>query len=171
MERVEIQRAAFGNARYWSIVALAVVAALVFAVVKATPSLALTTTPNKMNFQGRLTDASGNPLNGTYDMQFKLYDAATSGTLKWAETRTAANTNPVTVTNGLFSVKLGEGTLIAPSTQLNAVIAANPTLYFEVTVGADAPMTPRSQVATSAYAFNSDTLDGLDSTSFWAGGE
>lgn len=27
-------------------------------------------------------------------------------------------------------------------------------------------MTPRSSTATSAYSFNSDTLDGLDSTSF-----
>ncbi len=131
-----------------------------------TPLHAAMTLTNKMNFQGRLTDASGNPLNGTVDMQFRLYDAATSGALKWAETRTAANANTVTVTNGLFSLKLGEGTSIAPSTQLNAVIAANPTLYFEVTVGADSPMTPRTQLATSAYAFNSDTLDGLDSTAF-----
>lgn len=130
------------------------------------PSHASMTLANKMNFQGRLTDTSGNPLNVTVDMQFKLYDAPTSGTLMWAETRTAANSNAVTVTNGLFSIKLGEGTLAAPSTQLNAIIAANPTLYFEVTVGADTAMTPRTQLATSAYAFSSDTLDGLDSTAF-----
>lgn len=130
------------------------------------PAHASMTLANKMNFQGRLTDTSGNPLNVTVDMQFKLYDAPTSGTLMWAETRTAANSNSVTVTNGLFSIKLGEGTLAAPSTQLNAIIAANPTLYFEVTVGADTAMTPRTQLATSAYAFSSDTLDGLDSTAF-----
>lgn len=141
--------------------------ALLFAFMSQAPvAKAVTTTPNKMNFQGRITDASGNPLTGTYDMQFKLYDAASGGTLKWAETRTAANSNAVSVTNGLFSVRLGEGTLAAPSTQLNAVVAANPTLYFEITVGADAAMTPRSQLATSAYAFNSETLDGLDSSAF-----
>jgi parallel beta-helix repeat protein len=144
----------------------AVVAVFLTGLISPDASSAAVTPPNKMNFQGRLTDASGNPLTGTYDMQFKLYSAASGGTLLWAETRTAANSNAVTVTSGLFSVRLGEGTLVAPSTQLSAVVAANSTLYFEITIGSDAAMTPRSQLATSAYAFNSDTLDGIDSSGF-----
>lgn len=144
----------------------AVVTLFLMGLISPDTSSAAVAPPNKMNFQGRLTDASGNPLTGTYDMQFKLYSAASGGTLLWAETRTAANSNAVTVTSGLFSVRLGEGTLVAPSTQLSAVVAANSTLYFEITIGSDAAMTPRSQLATSAYAFNSDTLDGIDSSGF-----
>lgn len=152
--------------RLFAVGFLAVSAISLLSLISPDTSTAAVAPPNKMNFQGRLTDASGNPLSGTYDMQFKLYSAASGGTLLWAETRTAANANSVTVTSGLFSVRLGEGTLAAPSTQLSAVVAANATLYFEITIGSDAAMTPRSQLATSAYAFNSDALDGIDSTGF-----
>ncbi|MFZ1600635.1 MAG: hypothetical protein WBB71_03620, partial [Candidatus Saccharimonas aalborgensis] len=41
---------------------------------------ALTTIPYKLNFQGRLTDASGNPMAaGTYNMKFRIYDASSGG--------------------------------------------------------------------------------------------
>jgi hypothetical protein len=35
---------------------------------------------DQIPIQGRLTDANGNPLNGTYSIRFRLYDAATEGT-------------------------------------------------------------------------------------------
>lgn len=141
---------------------------------------AVQTVPYLMNFQGRLTDASGNPVaNGLYNMKFAFYDAATSGTLKWSETR--ETTSRVQVTNGLFSIRLGEGSNTFGGS-LGTVIPANMTLYLDITEATPAtancstascatwesPLTPRSQLATSAYAFNSDTLDGLDSTAFAA---
>jgi hypothetical protein len=55
----------------------------------------------KINYQGQLTDSGGNPLDGTYDMQFLFYDAATGG----SPVRTITK-NDVTVSHGLFSVKL-----------------------------------------------------------------
>jgi len=128
-----------------------------------TPVHAVVTAPNIMNFQGRLTDTSGNPLNGSYDMQLKLWDSPTVGTVRWSETRLAANSQAVTVTNGLFSLKLGVGSTQTGS--LTTAFSTYPNLYFEITVGAET-LTTRSQIATSAYAFNSDTLDGIDSTAF-----
>lgn len=138
---------------------------LLFAIVSfTTPARAAMTLPNMMNFQGRLTDSSGNPLNGSYDMQLKLWDAASGGTARWVETRLATNGQAVTVTNGLFTLKLGVGSTVTTGV-LNTVITTYPSLFFEVTVGAET-LTTRTQLATSAYAFNSDTLDGIDSTSF-----
>ncbi len=134
----------------------------------ATPSLvfAVQSVPYKMSFQGRLTNVAGTALTGTYDMQFKLYTAVTGGTFVWGETRTAANSNAVTVTNGLFSVLVGDGTAVAGSSaSLQAAVAANTAMYMEVTVGAEV-LSPRSQFGSSVYAFNSDTLDGLDSSAF-----
>lgn len=128
----------------------------------STPVQAAPTVPYKINFQGHLTNVSGSVLSGTYDMQFKLYTALTGGTLVWSETRTAANANAVTVTNGLFSVLIGEGTAFAGSSAtLQAGITANTTLYLEVIVGSET-LTPRSQFGSSAYAFNADTIDGID---------
>lgn len=127
---------------------------------------AVQTVPYKLNFQGRLTDSTGAPLTGSYDMQLKLYTASTSGTFIWGETRTAAGSNPVAVTNGIFSVLIGEGTAVAGSAaNLQAAIAADPTMYLEVTVGSEV-LSPRSQLGSSAYAVNADMLDGLDSSYF-----
>lgn len=99
-------------------------------------------------------------------MQLKLYTAVTSGTFIWGETRTAANSNAVTVTNGLFSVLIGEGTAVAGSSaSLQAAITANQTMYLEVTVGSEI-LSPRSQLGSSAFSINSDMLDGYDSSYF-----
>lgn len=134
---------------------------------------ALTTVPTKMNFQGRITDASGNILaNGTYNMKFRIYNAASAGTLQWNEDRLVSATQGVTVTNGQFSVQLGS------VSSLPASIFTSNTLYFEVelptpaTATSSSPswtegaMTPRNQLSTSAYAYNAETLDGLDSAQF-----
>jgi hypothetical protein len=57
-------------------------------------------------YQGRLTD-SGTPANGTYDLQFKLYDAVTAGALQGSPNTV---TKPsVLVTNGVFTVQLDFG--------------------------------------------------------------
>lgn len=138
---------------------------------------AVTTVPLKVNFQGRLTDSTGVVVaDGLYNAKFALYDAASAGTLKWSETREVASR--LQVTNGLFSVRLGDGTNTFGGT-LDTIFAANSTLYFEITLANPATATcstascqtwesamSRTQVATSAYAFNSDALDGYDSSYF-----
>ena len=144
-------------------------------VLSAVPVSAVSTVPTKINFQGRLTTAAGAPVaDGLYNMKFAIYDAASGGTLKWSETR--ETTNRVQVTGGLFSTHLGDVTAMDPTIFANGVTTP---LYFEITLANPATATcstascqtwesamNRNQVATSAYAFNSDTLDGLDSTAF-----
>ncbi len=144
---------------------LPVISILVACFAFSTPVHAAQTVPYKVNFQGRLTNASGTVLAGTYDMQFKLYTAVTGGTLIWSETRTVVNSNAVTVTNGLFSVLIGEGTAVAGSSAtLQAAITANTTMYMEVMVGSET-LSPRSQFGSAAYAINADMIDGIDGAS------
>jgi hypothetical protein len=71
-------------------------------------SFALAQTFNQeINYQGKLTTPSSVAVaNGDYDMSFSLYTAASGGTAVWTESRTTAD--QVTVTDGLFSVMLGE---------------------------------------------------------------
>ncbi len=137
---------------------------------------AVQTVPYKMNFQGRITDSSGSALaDGTYNMKFRIYNASSGGTLEWSEQRANSGSSGVTVTNGLFSVQLGD------VTPLPVGIFTNTSLYFEIELPTPAtatcttascesytegPMTPRNKLGTSAYAFNSDTLDGYDSAAF-----
>ena len=134
---------------------------------------AVTTVPTKMNFQGRLTNSAGNTLtNGTYNMTFRLFTASSGGSAVWTEVRAVSGGTGVAVANGLFSVRLGE------VTTLPASLFASGTLYLEVelptpaTATTSSPsytegaMTPRNQMATSAYSYNSETLDGFDSADF-----
>jgi len=131
--------------------------------------------PSTMNFQGRLTDNSGTArADGQYNMQFRIFSASTGGTALWTETR--QTTSRVQLTNGLFSTQLGEVTPL-PASVFNAT-----NLYFEITMANpatatcstascatwEAAMTPRNKLATSAYAFNSSTLNGKFDTDFAA---
>ena len=63
--------------------------------------------PSKIDYQGKVLDSTGSPLAPTtptnYTMLFRIYSAQSGGTPVWSETQT------VTVSNGLFSVRLGEG--------------------------------------------------------------
>ena len=105
-------------------------------------------TSTVVNYQGRLTDASGNPLTGTYAMTFALYTTPTGGTPFWQEQRAGASAVPVT--NGLFSVYLGSITPIHP-TQLTQ------PAYLGITVGSDPEMTPRELLGTVPYAVQAQT--------------
>ncbi|MBN1423469.1 hypothetical protein JXA88_02830, partial [Candidatus Fermentibacteria bacterium] len=66
--------------------------------------ISLAEIPQVISYQGKVTDASGNPVaDGPYTMQFRIYDAATGGTLLWN-----SNNQTVAVSGGIFSVLLGE---------------------------------------------------------------
>ncbi len=98
----------------------------------------------QINYQGKLTNATNVPVNnGTYDAVFKLYNTSTAGTLLWTGTHTAANGNPITTTNGIFSTLLGSGT----GNALNIDFSMD-TYYLGVTIGADAEMTPRKRIGS-----------------------
>ena len=57
----------------------------------------------EFTYQGRLLDAS-TPANGTYDLEFKLYDVVIGGTAIGTQTRLA-----VPVSGGIFTVQLDFG--------------------------------------------------------------
>lgn len=43
--------------------------------------------PQTLNYQGNLTDNTGQPLSGTKQITFALYDIASGGTALWTETQ------------------------------------------------------------------------------------
>ena len=69
--------------------------------------------PGTIDYQGKALDASGNALAPTtpanYEMRFRIYDAQEGGAVIWSEKQI------VTVSKGLFSVRLGEGTALSPA--------------------------------------------------------
>jgi len=105
---------------------------------------AVNATPGVIPYQGMLTDGAGNPVTGSVNIVFKLYDVNTGGTAKWVETYSGANA--VNVTNGVFNVLLGSITAFQ-QTDLSSY-----PLYLEITVGSDAPMTPREMIGSAPNA-------------------
>ena len=149
----------------------------------AAPIHAAQTVPYKINFQGRLTDNSGNVLSdGLYNVKFRLFDALTVGTNKWEGDRIiTATDNRIQVTNGLFNIQFGDTASGDPALSPALFASATFPLYLEVelptpatascatnacAVFTEGAMTPRQPLASTPYAFNADKLGGLDSTAF-----
>nr|MDA8130183.1 hypothetical protein [Elusimicrobiota bacterium] len=97
--------------------------------------------PSYINYQGRLVDASGNPLSGSYSITFNIYGVSSGGSAVWTEVQPS-----VSVDNGIFSAKLGSVTALPPS------VFASDTRYLGVTIGSDAEMSPRVQLLSVPYA-------------------
>ncbi|MFA6295705.1 MAG: LamG-like jellyroll fold domain-containing protein [Candidatus Paceibacterota bacterium] len=118
-----------------------------------------------INYQGKLTNASNIPVaDGSYNVKVAVYDSESGGSCLWTwkgscGTPTAV---PVTVTNGLFNVLLGDTSY---QTTNALTLDFNTDSYFlGVTVGADAEMTLRKRIGAVGYAYNSDTVDGKNAT-------
>ncbi len=106
------------------------------------PAVASSTYTEPFGYQGRLADAAGLPLTGTYPMVFRLYNAPGAGAYPlWEENWTGSNS--VQVSDGLFNVRLGSLTPI-PRT----VVTGNNQLWLGISVSADNEMTPRIQLSS-----------------------
>jgi hypothetical protein len=132
-------------------------------------------TSDNLNFQARLETAAGAIApDGYYNIQFKLYDASTGGTLLWTETYydsnggTAGNDNRVRVANGYVTVNLGSQTAFPGN------MPWDQQLYLTMNVGGttqtatptwDGEMSPRLKLTAVPYAFNAKTASELVTTS------
>lgn len=110
-----------------------------------------TTSTSTIAYQGRLADADGNPLTGTYNMIFRLYDVPTGGAPLWEEQWTGSN--GVRLSDGLFNVMLGSLTPIPQS-----VITGHDSLFLGITVDTDDEMTPRVQLGSVPFAVQALTV-------------
>src|SRR3989344_1911165 len=126
----------------------------------------------EINYQGKLTNGSGVAVaDGTYNMNFWLVPTSggATSTAVWSEARTGANR--VQVTDGLFSVMLGDVSTLAS-------VDFNQTLYLAVEIGGtgtpawDGELLPRKVLWAVPAAFvaetadSADTLSGIASSSF-----
>jgi hypothetical protein len=98
--------------------------------------------PQKMNYQGQLTNSSGTPINTPRSITFCIYDAATGGTALWTETQ-----GSVSVINGIFNVVLGSNNAID--------IPFRKAYWLGINVASDGEMTPRHLLTNAAYAMAS----------------
>lgn len=120
----------------------------------AAPSSATT-----INYQGRLFNSGGSPLDASVNLEFALYSQASGGSPMWGpETHSG-----VTVSDGLFSVLLGNQVAIPLS-----VIGGD--LWLETKVNGEV-LSPREQLGATMYAMQALTVpDGSITTTKIADG-
>ena len=115
--------------------------------------------PSAFTYQGRLTE-TGQPANGSYDLQFYLRAAATAGNPVGATNFLA----PVAVSNGLFTVTLdfGASVFTGPDRWLEIGVRTNGSLAAYTT------LSPRQQITSAPYAGFARTADSANAAP-WTG--
>ena len=123
---------------------MAIIARMSFSVILALmPALpAGAASPYELNYQGKLTDSTGNPRTGTHSVRFRIYDASAGGTLLFDETHPST-----AVTGGVFSLRVGAVIGGVPG----SVFQGGADRWLEITVDGDV-MTPRQRLVASPYA-------------------
>lgn len=106
------------------------------------------TTPQFMNYRGRLTNSLGSPIDLTTPMTFTIYADSLGGVPIWTETQ-----DTVIVRNRIFTVRLGKVVLVSDS------LFKSDRRWLEIRVGSDAPLSPRTPFVSVAYAFRSTYAD------------
>src|SRR3989338_43139 len=123
----------------------------------------------EINYQGKLTNATGVAVpDGTYNINFWLVPSSggATSTAVWSEARTGGN--QVQVTDGLFSVMLGEVSTLDS-------VDFNQTLYLAVEIGCtgtpawDGELLPRKVLGAVSAAFVAETATNADNASALGG--
>ncbi|MBI5028980.1 MAG: hypothetical protein HZB51_00535 [Chloroflexi bacterium] len=104
---------------------------------RVAPAVPLDDVDPVLSIQGFLTNASGAPLNGSYNMTFRIYDISAGGTALCS-----ASLAGVQVTNGQFGATI------------YCYAVEGQQLWLGITVGADPEMTPRQPIRPTAYALS-----------------
>ncbi len=113
------------------------------------------TAPIVINYQGRFTQTSGTPLAGPVNLVFRLYNAATAGTVIWTETHTG-----VELRDGVASVLLGS-LVTFPFEAFSSDVR-----YLTVLVNGGEEMSPRLRLASVPYALQAEKLGGKSADEF-----
>jgi hypothetical protein len=137
------------------------------------PRTALAATSNGINFQARLMSNTGGIVpDGFYNVEFKIYNAATSGTLQFTDTYydangvTAGQDARVRVANGYLTVSIGSQS----GNPFPSTINWDQQMWITMNIGGttqtatptwDGEMSPRLQLTAVPYAFRAGQLASL----------
>lgn len=102
--------------------------------------------PPLIRYQGTLVDTTNVPLEGTYNLTFRLYAASSGGAAIWTETQPA-----IPISRGVFSVLLGQTTPLT--------LPFDREYWLSTQVGIDAEMSPRQRLTSVPYAYRAEVAD------------
>ncbi len=118
-------------------------------------ALAITSTadvPKVINYQGRLTDSLGDPVDGIIPIGFAIYGSETGADTLWS-----SGTRLIQVTGGLLSYQLGDTTALP-----DGLFATGAVRYLGIRVSANSEIAPRTRLTSMAYTFSALRADTAD---------
>lgn len=162
--------------RGWGLTVIALIGALgalsaTLVAARSNAPTSMTSVPTTVSFQGTVS-SSGQPFNGTGHFKFAIVNTAGSQAL-WNNDGSNLSTAPFTptasvplsVTNGLFSVLLGDTTQAGMTQSLAPATFSVPDravrVWFDDGVHGFQLLSPDAPLASVPFAFNAATLDGL----------
>ena len=115
-------------------------------------SPANTTVPQTISYQGRLTDAAGDPAPDVAVLvNFTIWDASTAGTALWN-----SGFQAIIPAAGLFNYALGSNVALPDN------LFSDTIRYLGITIGTDPELTPRERFRTVPYAYQALRADTAD---------
>lgn len=113
-------------------------------------SATLAEIPQLISYQGRLTNESGEPISGDYEITFTIYYVdGFGGDAEWAEVHPG-----ITVTDGLFKVLLGSIETLPHDCFANDTVA-----WLGITIGEDPEMEPKIRLVSVPFAYHALRAD------------
>jgi fibronectin-binding autotransporter adhesin len=121
-----------------------------------------------LNYQARITDSNGIPIDGTKNIKFVFYDASTAGNCEYTAQGTCGTptAKSVTINSGSFSTVLGEST---DNAMPDGLFSGDEERWMEIQVETTTPgtyetLSPRKRIVSQGFAFNANLLDDLDTS-------
>ncbi len=103
-----------------------------------------------MNYQGRLLDDVGVPVDGNVNFQVRIWDSLNSGVLKYQEDH-----NGVTVNDGVYSFLVGTQVKTGGDSEWDIDLWNASEIYLELVVNGEA-LSPRTRIAAAPYAYQAN---------------
>jgi len=104
--------------------------------------------PHLIRYQGTAVDKDKTPLDGPYNITFRIYDVETAGTPLWEETQEL-----VPISNGIFSVLLGN---------VNPLdLPFDKDYFLSVEINTDGEMFPRQSITSVGYAYRAEYAENI----------
>lgn len=101
--------------------------------------------PSQVNYQGRLMDTNGVPVNGSISVSVSIYTTDTGGVPVWDQ-----DVGSVSVTNGLYSFEFGDEDM--------ADVLTNANCWLELMVDSGI-LSPRQRLVSVPFAFSSQAAE------------
>ena len=109
--------------------------------------------PQQFTQQGRVIDGSGTPITGIHTITVRIYDSAAGGQMLWDESQQTL------LNNGFYSVFLGANSASNP---LDDSIFQLGSIYLEIEIDNDGPLSPRTEIVSVPYARQAKTAFEVD---------